>query len=660
MSSKIWDANPLVVALFDLPAGIQAYSKKALQSNINKPQGRDVSDSDETSLQCGESITYADDGFSAEDGDINPSNTPRPLLFTSYFPTFGPPFAKLPSVHNPDMVTSRKKKKKRRSDMIQVSNKTGGRKSERSKSSDAPRMNQLPPNATQHDFDDFLSLKRVTNLKLQIQRIRLSIVSLENDLIETRSELVRAHRQLHFATLELESVKRTAFEADFGLFQLAQHQERLSTSHSYNISARSSICSDSSDRHHYLTPRSTLDGNDSVSSTPQSISSYESFYSSNESDNTNTESLQGRAQISTEDKDKTPLKKNGKLKQTFLTVPTKDIGREPSSICTSIAVVSLREETCVDQSGDVANSEQSKQEGGRGKHIYRYESFIRAHDLSLSGDVDNSTIVSLQTTDVADIANALFQKGYECAMDESERWTPEQGTGKLLCKRVSNLSHVELDGPIGDWLNAAYGDEVLVWTSKCIHGGYGSEYPMVKARGLIPTSALKMVELLLDSDRVKEYNKMSLGRIDEHCFAIGVERLTECPSTGILGELKIVRSKSQPPVVRKPIELRLLLHARRLSSEGNNNTSNYLTIGRSIWETEHGTADTDENSVTRCEMLLSVNLIRDIPSYNNEWCEITTITHGISPGIPISIGKRIGLAAAAKYIRDIRAVFVNA
>ena len=424
------------------------------------------------------------------------------------------------------------------------------------------------------------------------------------------------------------------------------------------MSARSSICSISTDRLHYLTPGSTLGGDESISSTPRSISSYESFYSLNEVDHTDTKALQGRARISTEDMDKTPLKKNGKLKQILSTDTIKDIGRESSSICTPSTVASSQDETCADQSGDKANFELSNQ-GGLHKNICKHESFIRAHDLTLSEGVDNISIVSLQTTDVSDIANALFQKGYECAMDESDRWTPEQGTGKLLSKRATMLFNGETDGPIGDWPNAAHGEEVLVWTSKCLHGGHGSEYPIVKARGLIPTSALKMVKLLLDSDRVKEYNKMSLGRIDEHCFTIGVERLTECPSTGILGELKIVRSKSQPPVVRKPIELRLLLHARRLVSGGDDNASNYLTIGRSIWETEQGSTDADESSVTRCEMLLSVNLIRDIPSNTNEeqWCEITTITHGISPGIPISIGKRIGLAAATKYIRDIREVF---
>jgi hypothetical protein len=180
---------------------------------------------------------------------------------------------------------------------------------------------------------------------------------------------------------------------------------------------------------------------------------------------------------------------------------------------------------------------------------------------------------------------------------------------------------------------------------------------LVKARGLIPTSALHVVKLLLDSDRVKQYNKMSLGRTDEYCFSRGVDNLDRCPATGIFGEAKIVHSKSQPPIIRKPIELRLLLHARRLHAD--DEIPKYILIGRSVWETAEGKAEASDASATRCEMLLSTNLVRQVESMDGAaWCEVTTITHAASPGgVPLSIGKRVGLAAAANYIRDIRTVF---
>ena len=302
---------------------------------------------------------------------------------------------------------------------------------------------------------------------------------------------------------------------------------------------------------------------------------------------------------------------------------------------------------------------------GRRVTFCRLKSFIRAHDLAITDyESNNNSLVPLHETDanVGNVLNALFDRGLEMAMDESDRWNQESSTGKILSNRAKKLANgEEIDGPIGPWDNPAYGDDVLVWTTKCIYGGHGSEYPVMKARGLIPTSAKSMIDLLLDSGQVKQYNKMSLGRTDEHSFAKGgVDGV--CSMTGIQGEAKIVRSKSQPPVLRKPVELRLLLHARRLPSDEGECGEKYLTIGRSVWETDQGTAEAEDNSATRCEMLLSANLIRDISLVDDsgdqqQWCEITTITHGVSPGIPISIGKRIGLAAAAKYVRDIRAVF---
>jgi hypothetical protein len=105
------------------------------------------------------------------------------------------------------------------------------------------------------------------------------------------------------------------------------------------------------------------------------------------------------------------------------------------------------------------------------------------------------------------------------------------------------------------------------------------------------------------------------------------------------------------------VELRLLLHARRIHAEGEN--AKYITIGRSVWETPDGKADAVDTSATRCEMLLSANLVRDLDCDGGQnWCEITTITHAVSPGgIPLAIGKRVGLAAAGNYVKDIRAVF---
>jgi len=751
MPSKI-DVDPLLVALFDLPASIQAPSNDNARSNVHgaPSSGRNVRrsnpaddgvETDNTSLLHGETISLTDEEYSDA-----VSHLPPPDNRTSSFTTFRPNMVSLPerlpvgtssnneyagsrTQRHPMMLpvskgpdefvtrgggaspslklntqhvtreskpsnkqTSPKREKKRKSAAIKSLKKLVGRNSKSSANALAMTSSfdeadsrisspstdpysyggdsENSPNIPHNIVDDGLSLKRLSTLKSNIGRIRSSIHSLEGDLIATRNELARAHQHLHLATMELADLQRAALETDIGLYKLEQQQQHGGVSISpsalaaqlsplnffeADMSTRSSIRSDSSsDRLHYFTPKSSIRGSweDSDCFTPRSTLSCDSFSSSNDKDNI----------ISTpilDDLDRTPLTKNGKPKHrrrfkfdsgVKVSNNVLTYGMESNSIDTPSTDASTQDNTEESMAG--LNGNVSKK-----ATFYKQPSFIRAHDLALANGYDNSALVTLHETNVSDVVNALFEKGLDLAMDESERWNPEHGTGKSLSKRAKKLMNGEIDGPIGQWPHAAHGDEVLVWSSKCPHGGHGSEYPMVKARGLIPTSAQQMVELLLDSGRVKQYNKMSLGRTDEVTFAEGVDRPTKCPATGIHGELKIVRSKSQPPVIRKPVELRLLLHARRLPSEGEEGAK-YLTIGRSVWETEHGTAEAEDTSATRCEMLLSVNLIRDVQGVSGEqWCEISSITHGVSPGIPISIGRRIGLSAAAKYIRDIRAVF---
>ena len=687
-------------------------------------------DNTESSLLHGESISLTDDevvAASASDNRPSSFTTYRPNMVSlpvrlpaasSASDEFnrnnkksqGDGFATQGSNNNTNTAkssSSPKKKKKKRTAAIKSLKKLVGKKSGKPTSSilttsssfdetdslisSSPSYvadNEKSPMTPQYIIDTSLSAERLSALQSTIGRIRSNIHTLEGDLIATRNELARAHQHLHLATSELADIQRAALTADIGVSKLMQHRQqhlggmsispstsavRLSPLNFYEADMSARSRSSSSDRLNYFTPTSSLveSGDDSSDCyTPRSTTSYQSLSSLNENGNNriNTPILD-ETTIGKVDKDRTPLKKNGKhtYKRRFKFDSSSTEAKKSStvvvntdcvdSIDTPSTAASTQNEVPNSELDDNTSNEQDNlpKEQGVPRVSFRQQSFIRAHDLELANTADNSALVCLHETGVGNVVNALFEKGIELALDDSDRWTPESSTSKILSKRVGEA----LDGPMGKWSNAAYGDDVLVWTSKCPRGGHGSEYPMVKARGLIPTSSLEMVRLLLDSSRSKEYNKMSLGRIDEHCFVQGEDKLSStCPTTGIQGELKIVRSQSQPPVIRKPVELRLLLHARRLPSVDEEEGTNYLTIGRSIWETEQGTAEEGNTSLaTRCEMLLSVNLIRDVQVSGDQWCEITTITHGVSPGIPISIGKRIALAAAAKYVKDIRAVF---
>ena len=289
--------------------------------------------------------------------------------------------------------------------------------------------------------------------------------------------------------------------------------------------------------------------------------------------------------------------------------------------------------------------------------VKRTNSYIRAHDLDISGE-DIQRVIDDERSDRETserdgmrlvpidgnrdiVINALVEIGLAESGDESSRWIATSGTASILKKR-SNEHRTR------PWRNAAFGRDVLVWSTKCVRD-LGAEYPVVKARGLICASAREVVDLLKDSSKVSTYNKSSLGRKDQVVLTSNVDSVT-----------KVMSSLTKPPIVRKPLECVTLFYARKLTVEDNIELDGvgYITVGRSVWEDEHGRSGL-KSSTTRCEILLSVNLVRDITTTSGQKvCELTIVTHAVSPaGVPLFIGKKAALVAADGYIKDIRAVF---
>lgn len=319
---------------------------------------------------------------------------------------------------------------------------------------------------------------------------------------------------------------------------------------------------------------------------------------------------------------------------------------------------------------------------------YPLATYIRTDDLVLTdNDENNGALLSVESPEAGRIMSALVVIALKEATDETSRWSPTSATDKILRKRAKGKGERVQMG--GSWTNAACdSNEILVWSSKCTrHSGYGSDNHIVKARGLINASAATVVELIGNSDRVREYNKLSIGREDDLVLTTTTaltndeivsvnENVDEgtiptvhslevlCPKLKVPGLAKVMSSKSQPPLTLKPLEFKTLYYARRLDAKTDgveldtNGAPSYVTVGRSTWETPTGTNAGSEKSCMRCEILLAVNLVRGIATTNGEeWCELTLITHAISPGIPTFIGKPLALTSAENYIRDIRALF---
>jgi uncharacterized coiled-coil protein SlyX len=377
-----------------------------------------------------------------------------------------------------------------------------------------------------HRLDEY-----IPRLQSKIALIRSNIQSLERNLIATRNDLSRAHEHLHSATLELEDLQRAAIEAEIGLSHLSHRQGRMPFVFSETDAVNRSTRSMSSEGMHFLTPTSSLviDGEDSdICYTPRSTASFESLSSQTERD---------IIQPVLNDVDATPLTKNTMSKKNR----PRSIGNISPLAYDSADTPSTAASTIV---SSMSHQDEVSRESKGKVTFYKHDSFIRTHDLGMGNP---EFLLSLHHSDLGPLIDALFERGLQAALDESDNWTPVRDTEKILAKMAK---HNDVDGPIGPWPNAASGSDVLVWSAPCTHEGHGSEFPLVKARCLIPTTAVRVVELLLDSDRVQEYNKMSLGRTDEHCFSKGLDKHERCPNTGIQGEAKIVRSKSQPPIIR--------------------------------------------------------------------------------------------------------------
>jgi len=259
--------------------------------------------------------------------------------------------------------------------------------------------------------------------------------------------------------------------------------------------------------------------------------------------------------------------------------------------------------------------------------------------------------------------------------NEWVHWSGEKKTDNFLRTHGSERNMV---GNTDEWYAALdSSQEVLVWAGKSVSKeGYGAELPIIKTTSIIRQSPKYLAELLMDSSKVKVYNKMSLGRTDEKVFQTGVD--TQGGSFGD-GESKVVRNLTKPPMVSSIIEFVTCMHARKLRpsdmdllspntsiNEDSTTTSaaaeGYVVVSRAIMGGEWG-AENKENDnkskngekLVRNEILLGVNVLKEVPGAPNK-TKLTSVTHVYSPMIPLMLAKNAGVKGAVDFVRDIRAL----
>jgi hypothetical protein len=296
------------------------------------------------------------------------------------------------------------------------------------------------------------------------------------------------------------------------------------------------------------------------------------------------------------------------------------------------------------------------------KTLIQSDSFMRVHDFNIDSTADQS--VSSTSSDnaspnfvfvdhnITPILQNLCELGFRYVTDESDRFVPKCDTERILAKyRKKGTSNTSRKNWMIQPWNSVQVNDVLVWMGDCGHDGFGSTWPVCKARGLIRTSPRELVEFMLDSTRVKEYNKMSQGRDDLAVFQDDLDTTAEESQYGFAGACKVVRSRNKPRLLPKAIEITSLLYAKPLEHA----PGSYIIVCRSVFNDDTGTLKNTKDTITS-EMLLGVNLIRPADD-SNLVSEFSSVTHLFPPGVPEMLAKRVAPTSALNMIKEIQKCF---
>ena len=100
-----------------------------------------------------------------------------------------------------------------------------------------------------------------------------------------------------------------------------------------------------------------------------------------------------------------------------------------------------------------------------------------------------------------------------------------------MTERGLRFSDIPLPGPLEEGEGGAEDSSCMVFTGKFTHKYYGHDIIAIRSQGVVNMSAEELVDLLMDSNRIQEYNSSSTGRSDEIILSDGTD-LDSCPFSG--------------------------------------------------------------------------------------------------------------------------------
>ncbi len=295
-------------------------------------------------------------------------------------------------------------------------------------------------------------------------------------------------------------------------------------------------------------------------------------------------------------------------------------------------------------------------------------------NLQLSSTVPHPSVLHIiQTT------NKMIHNGLNLVMNNSMArknisWKEEGSTAKNLKRMKTFMGDDEM------WLDnlkvvKALEKEILLWSgsmdSKDKNNNptnYAQKIPCFRAHGIIPsTGPRELAELLLDSSRVKLYNKFSNGRNDVLVFQNGLDIINGKYGNG---SLKVVQSETSVPFSGNKIKMSTLLHARpielqlggmnafksentNINDQGNLNANKnydaYIIVSRSVCSHEEMTntmkTSKNKNSAhatpgSRNEIMWGINILHEIPGYPNK-TGLISFTQANSSAVPNFLAQKV-------------------
>mmetsp|Transcript_12360 Transcript_12360/g.22373 ORF Transcript_12360/g.22373 Transcript_12360/m.22373 type:complete len:236 (-) Transcript_12360:54-761(-) len=202
-------------------------------------------------------------------------------------------------------------------------------------------------------------------------------------------------------------------------------------------------------------------------------------------------------------------------------------------------------------------------------------------------------------------------------------WTPDEQTRIILQRHLNDDIEV--------WKKILEG-KVLKWTSSLRNHNSKSDIPMLKTQGVINMKPLDLKELLLDCDRVRLFNKNSMGKEDVCTFP-------HPPP----GETKIVKNVLKIPIVGGTIQTLSLTHSRGIEDGG------FAIVSQSVKE--------EQSSEIMSNQFYSISILRPVP--NSDKTELTNIAQTSSLPIPKFLMRKVGFMGAVDFFKNLRELCSN-